>query len=178
MIHRLLLLASLFLLATPVFGASPYTGEESRGIKALSERETNEYLTGKGMGFAKAAELNGYPGPAHVLELAGELGLSAAQKQKTEGIFHRMQERATAAGKRLVEEERRLDSLFAAKAISPAMLRERVKAIAALQGKIRDTHLQAHLEEVAVLSADQVTQYWHLRGYGHGDAAHPHQHAK
>jgi hypothetical protein len=36
-------------------------------------------LSGQGSGFAKPAELNGYPGPAHVLELAGPLGLDAPQ---------------------------------------------------------------------------------------------------
>ena len=35
---------------------------------------------GRGMGLALAAELNGYPGPSHVLELADKLKLSAEDK--------------------------------------------------------------------------------------------------
>src|SRR5438034_1390401 len=98
-------------LAIPVasLAASPYVGQTSRSIKALSNDEVSDYLSGKGMGFAKAAELNGYPGPAHVLELANELDLSPAQKVKTQAIFERMQTTARVAGGRLVGEERKLD---------------------------------------------------------------------
>ena len=45
------------------FAQSPYAGQESREIKSLSPAEVDGYLAGAGMGFAKAAELNGYPGP-------------------------------------------------------------------------------------------------------------------
>ena len=61
------------LIAANVLAASPYAGEEGREIKALSAADVDAYLTGQGMGFAKAAELNGYAGPKHVLELAAEL---------------------------------------------------------------------------------------------------------
>ena len=64
--------------------ASPYVGEQMRAIKSLSQQDVAEYLDGKGMGFAKAAELNGYPGPAHVLELADKLGLTPAQRSPIE----------------------------------------------------------------------------------------------
>jgi hypothetical protein len=43
-------------------GHSPYAGQEKREIKALSAEDIEGYLTGQGMGFAKAAELNHYPG--------------------------------------------------------------------------------------------------------------------
>ena len=56
---------------------SPYTGEEQRAIKALSEEEIKDLLEARGMGLAKAAELNSYPGPLHVLQLAAE-GLTSA----------------------------------------------------------------------------------------------------
>src|SRR4029079_2796548 len=45
--------------------AGPYAGQQARGVKALSDEEVSGYLAGAGMGFAKAAELNGYPGPMH-----------------------------------------------------------------------------------------------------------------
>ena len=48
--------------------ASPYSGEEKRAVKALSDDDLKNYLEGNGMGFAKAAELNGVPGPKHILE--------------------------------------------------------------------------------------------------------------
>ena len=49
--------------------ASPYAGQESRRIKSLSEQDIAELRAGRGWGLAKAAELNGMPGPAHLLEL-------------------------------------------------------------------------------------------------------------
>ncbi len=71
-------------------GLSPYAGQEKREIKAISVEDIEGYLTGQGMGFAKAAELNHYPGPKHVLELAGELSLEEKQIDKTKKIYNRM----------------------------------------------------------------------------------------
>src|SRR5690625_7642314 len=49
--------------------SSPYAGEETREIKALSKSQIAGLLAGKGMGYGKSGELYGYPGPAHVLEI-------------------------------------------------------------------------------------------------------------
>jgi len=93
---RMLLGFTLALLAVSATAdsQSPYVGQESRAIKALSPQEISDYLSGKGMGLAKAAELNGYPGPAHVLELAAQLDLTPEQKIKTEVLFKKMEARA------------------------------------------------------------------------------------
>jgi Spy/CpxP family protein refolding chaperone len=164
------------LLPLACLGASPYAGEQSRAIKSLSQQEIADYSDGKGMGFAKAAELNGYPGPAHVLELADDLALSPAQKAATEDIFGRMQTRARELGARLVEEERRLDELFASKTVSEDSLASAVKSIAALRSDIRVTHLRAHLELAHILTAEQAARYWHLRGYANEAAPPSHRH--
>ena len=165
-------LIAIATIALPIisFAASPYVGEQSRNIKALSEQEIADYLTGKGMGLAKAAELNGYPGPAHVLELADQLALSQAQKSRTEQVFARMQARARELGSRLIEEERRLDDSFAAKAVSRESLATSVSSIAMIQSELRAAHLQAHLEEIEILTEAQRAQYWHLRGYGNASS--------
>jgi Spy/CpxP family protein refolding chaperone len=171
--------ARLFIaMAFPIaaLAASPYVDQTSRGIKALSDSEVADYLAGRGMGFAKAAELNGYPGPAHVLELSQQLALSPAQQQKTEAIFGRMQDDARRLGQRLVDAERALDQLFASRTISPSLLHEKLESIASLQREVREVHLQAHLEEAGVLSADQAASYWHLRGYAQGGTEHTHAH--
>ena len=55
---------------------SSYAGQEMRAIKSLSPQEVADLLAGRGMGLAKAAELNHYPGPRHVLDLARELDLT------------------------------------------------------------------------------------------------------
>jgi hypothetical protein len=166
------------MLAFPIVcpAASPYADQTSRSIKALSDEEVADYLSGKGMGLAKAAELNGYPGPLHVLELADQLALSPAQREKTKAIFERMQSRAKAAGTRLIEEERKLDALFASRNISPVLLHQTLESIASVQGEVREIHLRAHLEESEVLSETQAMKYRHLRGYVEHGAGPGHRH--
>src|ERR1051325_7248711 len=122
---------------------APYAGQQSRDIKALSEREVDDLLAGRGMGLAKAAELNGYPGPAHVLELAAQLELTSEQKTKTEALFETMQARAIMLGKELVQEERALDRLFASRTVSSVTLENVLARIGRLQGQVRRVHLAA-----------------------------------
>lgn len=57
----------------PRHGHSPYSGTEARPVKALNEQQVADLRAGRGMGLALAAELTGYPGPSHVLEL-GDIG--------------------------------------------------------------------------------------------------------
>ena len=151
--------------------SSPYAGQDARDIKALSPEEVADYLSGKGMGLAKAAELNGYPGPAHVLELASELGLTPEQRAATEALFQKMQRRASALGTELVEAEGTLDHLFASHTATSDAVKVSLTRIAKLQGEIRQVHLDAHIEQATVLTAAQIVTYTRLRGY---DAAHVH----
>jgi len=158
---------ALVLLALPARASSPspYAGQEVREIKALSPEEISDYLSGKGMGLAKAAELNGYPGPAHVLELAAQLGLTPEQRAATEALFQKMQQRAIVLGRELVEAEGALDRLFASHSASSEAVKVSLARIARLQGEIRQVHLDAHIEQAVVLTAAQITTYARLRGY-------------
>jgi Spy/CpxP family protein refolding chaperone len=166
--------AVLSLMIANVQAASPYAGEEGRDIKALSAEDVDTYLTGQGMGFAKAAELNGYAGPKHVLELAGELALTSEQRMRTQALFASMQTKAVALGRRLVDEERKLDRLFASTTITEASLQESVERIGALQADVRAAHLEAHLEQAKILTAEQRSLYLHLRGYHSSGGHHTH----
>ena len=152
-----------------------YAGQERREIKALSPEEIQDYLAGKGMGLAKAAELNRYPGPAHVLELAEKLQLDAEQRIRSEAIFKTMQAAAMRHGKALVEKERELDRLFAGGGITREDLRAALEEIGRLQAEVRRTHLQAHIEQRKILTPKQIAQYEELRGYtSHAGRAHQH----
>lgn len=144
---------------------SPYAGQEARGIKSLSTEEIRAYLAGEGMGFARAAELNHYPGPKHVLELADKLELTEDQRRDTQAIFDTMRAEALRLGKRLVELEAQLDSLFAAGMLAPAELEKRVQELASVRGRIRIAHLKAHLAQRKTLTTDQIRTYDTLRGY-------------
>lgn len=151
---------------------SPYAGQEARDIKALSAQEVDGLLAGKGMGFAKAAELNGYPGPAHVLELAEKLELAPEQHARTQDIFQQMEASAQTLGGQLVEAERKLELLFRNRLVESSSLRAAVERVASLQAQVRLVHLQAHLEQAAVLTPQQLAAYLRLRGYGAGAPAH------
>jgi hypothetical protein len=153
---------------------SPYTGQERREIKALSKEEIDGYLSGGGMGFAKTAELNHYPGPRHVLDLADQLQLSSEQRKRTQAIFESMKSQAMSLGKQLVEKEQLLDSRFAEGAISDAELEQLVTQIATIRGKLRAVHLLAHLAQRVVLTTDQVKLYDAHRGYQQREADDPH----
>ena len=145
--------------------ASPYAGQEKQEIKALSAEEIESYLSGSGMGLAKAAELNHYPGPRHVLDLADHLQLSEEQHRKTQLIFEAMQTEAVRLGQQLVDRERHLDTLFAAGTISEAQLEQLVADLATIYGQLHTVHLRAHLAQRTILTPEQLRRYDTLRGY-------------
>src|ERR1700682_4763348 len=68
----------------------PYAGQQTRTIKALSDQEVSDYVEGRGMGSSKAAELNHYPGPAHVLADSSRLELTDRQRAETQSVFDAM----------------------------------------------------------------------------------------
>jgi hypothetical protein len=163
--------------------AHPYAGLETRAIKALSDQEIADLTAGRGMGTALPAELNGYPGPAHVLEYAGQLGLSAQQRAGVQQLFDSMKSEAIPLGRKLIAAERDLDRDFAERTITPERLKTATAAIAEIRGELRNAHLKYHLSTAALLDVDQIRRYAELRGYGTGGessaaaavpSAHPH----
>jgi len=118
------------------------------------------------MGLAKTAELNGHPGPTHALELAAQRGLTPEQEIKTEVPSKKMQTRATRLGNQLVEEEHALDRLFESRTVNSESFGQSSARIGRLQGKVRQAHLDAHVERTGLLTAAQIEKYNRLRGYG------------
>jgi hypothetical protein len=144
---------------------TPYAGFQSREIKALSSQQIDDLKAGKGMSLALPAELNGYPGPSHALELAEPLKLSVEQKKPLQDLFDSMSKEAKAIGLEVIEAERKLDGLFKNKTVNPQNLKEATHAAAEAQARLRESHLRYHLDTVAVLNAEQVVAYNRLRGY-------------
>ncbi|HWL30425.1 MAG TPA: Spy/CpxP family protein refolding chaperone [Burkholderiaceae bacterium] len=143
----------------------PYAGMQERGIKALSEQQIADLRQGKGMSLALPAELNGYPGPAHVLKLADQLELTAAQRTTTQKLFDEMQQKAKVRGEDVISAERELDVLFKEKRATPEILKVAIGKAADAQGRLREAHLQYHLAMTEVLSPEQIARYGKLRGY-------------
>jgi Spy/CpxP family protein refolding chaperone len=177
--RNLIIGVSISALAFAVFAEteSPYSGQETREIKALSQQEVEDYLNGQGLGYGKAAELNQYPGPRHVLDMAKELALTEVQIAQTQTVFDAMKAQAITLGKQLVEKERELDRQFASGSIDADSLKTLLSDIGALEANIRYVHLIAHLEQKALLTQHQIQRYDQLRGYGtSADGEHKHSH--
>ena len=147
---------------------SPYAGQESYRIKSLSPQEEKALLEGQGAGFAKAAELNGYPGPAHVIELADRLALTPEQLSGTKQLMNEHKARARSLGAEVVAAEQALDRLFSERRADAAAVASAAERIGLLQAQLRAEHLNTHLLQTALLSAEQVRRYSELRGYAVG----------
>lgn len=177
--RTLILVLAACTLAVPVFadnGPTPYAGQQTRTIKALSDEDIAALRNGEGMGMAKAAELNGYPGPRHVLDLASVLALTPGQVRAITAIKDRMSADAKPLGDEILRRERDLDGNFASGTVADATLAEETEAIGALEGKLRAVHLAAHLATKSLLTPTQVARYQQLRGYGSPRAGEGHEH--
>jgi hypothetical protein len=170
---RILFVSAAIVASASAFAQSPYSGMQTRSIKALSEQQVADLQAGRGMGLALAAELNGYPGPSHVLELADKLELTADQRAGIRRLFTSMQQEALPLGAKLIEQEAELDKQFADRTVTPDSLKSATAAVAATQGALREAHLKYHLSTAAILSHEQMRRYAGLRGYG-DHAMHQH----
>ena len=146
-------------------GQMPYAGLQQRPIKALSEQQVADLQAGRGMGLALAAELNGYPGPMHVLELGDQLRLSADVRQRMSQLVDTMKAEAVPLGETLIAREAALDRAFADKTISPDTLATLTAGIGEAQAQLRAAHLKYHLTTTDLLTPHQRHRYAELRGY-------------
>ena len=155
---------------TPPSNPTPYVGFETRDVKTLSTDRQEGLKRGAGLGYALAAELNGYPGPIHVLELADQLGLDADQKSRAQRAFEKMRKDAIAAGEALIAAEAHLDRLFALKQVSYDRIDAQTAVAAGQEARLRAIHLKAHLEIAEILTPEQTESYNRLRGYVRTDS--------
>ncbi len=170
-----LLAVALAVLST--FGAhaepttTSYAGQQQRSIKSLSDGDVAGLLEGRGGGLAKAAELNGYPGPAHVLELAKDLQLSDSQANATRALMEQHKREAARLGAALVDAERQLDSLFANREATLGAVDQATARVGELQAQLRAEHLKTHITQTALLDSRQIERYASLRGYDSAPAS-------
>jgi Spy/CpxP family protein refolding chaperone len=143
---------------------TPYVanGDSTYG---LSQREGQRLLAGRGMGLARPAEMNGYPGPMHVLDLADELSLTPEQKQQARAARERVMTEAPALGRQIVDKELALDRLFRDGSADEAQIRALTQKIAQLRAELRAIHLQAHLVMQRALAVEQLRTYIEARGH-------------
>ena len=153
---------------------SPYAGEESRAVKSLSPEDIAELRRGGGWGLAKTAELNGMPGPVHLLELKEEIPLTHEQVVAITEIYERMRAQAISEGERFIAAEQVLEEAFRAGTVTEESLHVMLGDIERSRARLRFIHLAAHLGTPEILTEAQIARYAALRGYHahRGDAAH------
>jgi Spy/CpxP family protein refolding chaperone len=145
--------------------AGPYAGFQGREAAGLSAEEVGDLRAGRGMGFALPAELNGYPGPLHTLELAGPLGLSEAQRALFAAQIDEMRREAIPLGEAVIAAERALDAVFRRGTATAAEVDAASEAAALARGRLRAVHLRVHLATFEAMTPEQRAAYSRLRGY-------------
>lgn len=150
---------------------APYAGFEQREIKNLSLQDIEEIRRGGGWGLALPAELNGRPGPAHLLDLADELELSQEQWEAIAAKHDQMRADAIMAGERFIAAEAAISAAFAGPDVTEAELQDLLAKAAQARAALRFVHLSSHLSTPKVLHADQIRAYAVLRGYAQDPCA-------
>ena len=158
---------------TPV----PYAAQVHTEVRGLSTAEIDDLRNGRGMGLARPAEINGYPGPSHVLELASELALSEQQRAAVQILFAQMQAEAAPLGEQFLSGYAMLEASFREGSVSAESVTTMTAHLGQIEGQLRATHLKYHLLTRPLLSDEQNAAYARLRGYvTDGAPAAPQQH--
>jgi len=134
-------------------------------VRSLTPEEIVQIERGEGAGFALPAELNGVPGPRHILDLADELDLSDDQIARVQAVYGEMRVAVIPAGHRYLDALQALEEDFRAGALTEAELQGGVAEIQRLEGELAVAHLIAHLKTAELLTPDQIATYNRLRGY-------------
>ena len=162
---------AVLIAASPALGQhshgsqTPYAGMQNRAIKSLSDNDIKELRRGGGWGLALAAELNGMPGPAHLLELKDQIPLTQDQVTKTQALLDDMRKAAIPTGERLIAAETALEHAFAKGSVDEASLRRLLAEAESARTELRFIHLSQHFKTVQYLKPEQIRRYNILRGY-------------
>jgi Spy/CpxP family protein refolding chaperone len=138
---------------------------QNRAVKSLSDDDIKELRRGGGWGLALAAELNGMPGPTHLLELKDQIPLTDDQVAKTQALITDMRQAAIPTGERLIAAETALENAFAKGAINEVSLRGLLAESESARTELRFIHLSQHFKTVQYLKPEQIKRYNILRGY-------------
>lgn len=144
---------------------SDYVDVQFTEIRGLSTEQIEGYQTGAGLGFALPAELNGYPGPRHVLDLADELELTDTQEADIQALYDEMLPQAIDLGEQILAQEEAIELAFREGTVTDTFLQESLAEAGRLESALRYIHLSTHLATINILTEHQVRQYNVLRGY-------------
>jgi hypothetical protein len=95
---------------TPTPG--PYAGQQNNSVRGLTEAEIANLREARGMGLARPADINGYPGPVHVIELSDALSLTTEQRDTVAMLYQQMRAEAIPIGEQILAQYGALESSF------------------------------------------------------------------
>jgi Spy/CpxP family protein refolding chaperone len=144
---------------------SPHAGKQTRQIASLSDMDIAAIRKGNGWGLALPAEVNGAPGPRHVLDLAEPLELSDEQIAQITTIYEEMKRSAISTGAEFIAAEQALNDVFERGGLDQTELAGLVEQAGDARARLRLVHLSAHLKTLPLLTEKQVELYAQLRGY-------------
>lgn len=152
--------------ASPAAG-SPYADHHDPAalIRSLTPEEIAQIGRGEGAGFALPVELNGLPGPRHVLDLADQLGLSPEQRTQVQQVFDDMQMIVIPAGRDYLAAVATLEEDIRTGKVTEEAMSSRVAEVYRLEGELATAHMTAHVQTAEILTAEQIGLYQRLRGY-------------
>jgi len=159
--------------ATPT--PSAYVSLLDSEIRGLDQDTIEGYLTGKGLGQALPAELNGYPGPRHTIDMAEEMELTDEQLAQVQALFDDMQSAVLPLGEKYLESVAELELAFREGTITDEYLQSQLENITGIEAQMRYVHLSTHLATIDILNHDQIMEYNMMRGYGDGMDHEQHQ---
>ena len=137
------------------------TAQTARSQPIPPDRELLE--RGAGAGMASYADLNGYPGPKHILEMRDTLRLTDGQEKDIEAIFDEMSENARTKGESIIAKEMELDSKFRLGVATMPNIRRLTGEIGMLRGELRAVHMTAHIQAREILTKQQIALYNTIR---------------
>jgi len=149
---------------------SPYAGQHHAAETGLLANEFAALSMGTGFAMALPAELNGYPGPRHVLDAtdASQFSLSPGQREAIQNLYDRMLSEARAKGQEIIQAEAQLALRFRQADVDETTLGEILQRIANLRADLRFIHLHTHLKTKVLLTPEQIGRYNTVRGYDAG----------
>ena len=137
-------------------------GQGHQAAKACIDEFSKVVGEGRGFGLAFAADQNGYPGPAHVLELKDLLKLTAEQEAKARELYAGMRAELPKSTQ-LLDAERRLERLFAERTATEPAVRAAVAEVERARTEVRLVHLLAHVRTRDLLTEEQRRIYHEAR---------------
>ncbi|MGH8004971.1 MAG: hypothetical protein ACRECJ_09655 [Limisphaerales bacterium] len=129
----------------------------------MTAAEVEIYMSGAPFDEILPAETFGYPSPLRVMELEGELELTAEQQKKISALADRMRKEAILYGKKITAQELLLDDFFRKGQTDPMALANRVESIGLLRWRLRFNMLSICVNTRSALTEDQLKKFRELR---------------